>query len=416
MTRLRSFFIIWTGQAFSLLGSQLVQFALIWWLTKTTGSPTILALASVAGLLPQVLLGPFAGVLVDRWSRRAVMLVADATVALATLVLGYLFWIDAAAIPYVFAVLFVRSVAGTFHWPAMQASTTLMVPSQHLTRIQGMNQALNGGLNVFAAPLGALLLEWIDVACIIAVDVVTALAAIIPLLLIAIPQPPQRAAAGRGVAAFKAELVEGIRYVRSRRALITLLGLAVLINLVLSPTFALLPILVTDHFGGEALQLATLQAASSAGVIGGGLLLSLWGGFKRRIHTTIVGLYGIGIGVLLVGLTPATLLPLAIAATALTGLMMALTNGPLLAILQATVAPEMQGRVFMLVNSAAGLMAPVGLLLAGPVAEVVGVRFWFLTGGIVTIFAGIVASLSPVLRSLEDGAPPVAVPTPVMAD
>jgi MFS transporter, DHA3 family, macrolide efflux protein len=413
MKRMRPFLILWSGQAVSLLGSQLVQFALIWWLTRTTGSATVLALASMAGMLPQVVLGPFVGVLVDRWSRRAVMLVADSAVALATLLLGYLFWIDAATIPAVFAVLFVRSLGGTFHWPAMQASTSLMVPEEHLTRIQGMNQMLNGGMNVFAAPLGALLLEWIDVTGIIVVDVATASIAILPLLFIAIPRPTRQQQGGNGSGSYWQELAAGLRYMRTRQALLIMLGLALFVNLVLSPTFALLPILVTSHFRGEALQLATLQAASSAGVIGGGLLLGLWGGFRRRIYTTLFGLFGIGIGVLLVGLTPATLLPMAIAAIFFTGLMMALTNGPLLAILQATVAPEMQGRVFMLVNSTAGLMAPVGLMLAGPLSEAIGVRFWFIAGGIVTLIAALVGVLNPVLMEMEDGtAQPVAAAAP----
>jgi MFS transporter, DHA3 family, macrolide efflux protein len=401
MRGMRAFFILWSGQAVSLFGSQLVQFALIWWLTKTTGSPTVLALASMAGLLPQVLLGPFVGVLVDRWSRRAVMLAADSTVALATLLLGYFFWIGVAGIPHVFVVLFIRSLGGTFHWPAMQASTTLMVPEQHLTRIQGMNQMLNGGMNIFAAPLGALLLEWIDVTGIIAVDVGTALVAILPLIFIAIPRPERQPAAA-GLAGFWQELSDGLRYVRARRAMVILLSLAVLVNLVLSPAFSLLPILVTSHFGGEALQLATLQAASSAGTIGGGVLLGIWGGFRRRMHTVLFGLFGIGFGVLLLGLAPAHLLLLGVLAIFVTGAMMALTNGPLFAILQATVAPEMQGRVFMLVNSAASLMTPVGLMLAGPLAEVLGVRIWFIAGGVVTILAGVIGALSPTMLAMED--------------
>ncbi len=413
MNRLRPYLILWSGQAISLLGSQLVQFALIWWLTRTTGSPTVLALASLVGMLPQVVLGPFVGVLVDRWSRRAVLFVADSAVALATLALGILFWMDAAAVPAVFAVLFIRSLGGTFHWPAMQASTSLMVPEEHLTRIQGMNQMLNGGMNVFAAPLGALLLEWIDVTGVIVVDVTTALFAILPLLFIAIPNPQRQQPAAGGVASFWQELVAGLRYVRARQAMVILLGLALFVNFMLVPTFALLPILVTSHFRGEALQLAALQAASSAGAISGGLLLGVWGGFQRRIYTTLFGLFGVGAGVLLLGLTPATLLPLAIAAIFVTGLMMSLANGPLLAILQATVAPEMQGRIFMLVHSGAGLMSPIGLTLAGPFSELLGVRVWFITGGIVTMLAALIGILNPVVVTVEDSASqPVPASTP----
>ncbi|MCB0014271.1 MAG: MFS transporter, partial [Anaerolineales bacterium] len=130
---LRTYFVLWGGQAISLLGSQLVQFALIWWLTETTGSATILSLASLVGLLPQVLLGPFVGVLVDRWPRRQTMFVADSIVALATLVLSALFWLGIVEVWHLFVLLFVRALAGAFHWPAMQSSTSLMVPEAQLS-------------------------------------------------------------------------------------------------------------------------------------------------------------------------------------------------------------------------------------------------------------------------------------------
>jgi MFS transporter, DHA3 family, macrolide efflux protein len=140
------FFTIWTGQAFSLLGSQLVQFALIWWLTKTTGSATVLATASLVGLLPQVLLSPVAGAMVDRWSRRAIMMLSDGTVALATLALAGLFLSGRVEIWQVYLAMLVRAMAGSFHWPAMQASTSLMVPKENLARVQGVNQILMGGI------------------------------------------------------------------------------------------------------------------------------------------------------------------------------------------------------------------------------------------------------------------------------
>ena len=152
------FFTIWSGQAISLFGSRLVQFALIWWLTQETGSATVLAIATLIGLLPQVIIGPFAGALVDRWKRRQVILVADTTIALATLLLAYLFSIDAVGVGTIYGLLLVRGIGESFHWPAMSAATSLMVPKEQLTRVQGVNQMLQGALSIFAAPLGALLL------------------------------------------------------------------------------------------------------------------------------------------------------------------------------------------------------------------------------------------------------------------
>jgi DHA3 family macrolide efflux protein-like MFS transporter len=400
---LRQFFIIWSGQALSLLGSRLVQFALIWWLTKTTESATVLAMASLVGLLPQVVLGPFVGVLVDRWRRRWVMFGSDGLVALATLVLAVLFWQDAVQVWHVFVILFVRALAGSFHWPAMQASTTLMVPERLFTRIQGLNQTLQGGLNVAAAPLGALLLEVSTMHSILAIDIATALVAMLPLLFIAIPQPERKVEVAGQIASFWDELHDGLRYVRSHRGLRMLITMAVMVNLVLVPTFSLMPILVTNHFSGEAVQLAWMEALSGAGIVVGGALLGAWGGFRRKILTTQTGLLGMGLAVLVVGLTPSALFWLAVAAMFGVGLSMALTNGPILAILQMTVAPDLQGRVFTLLNSLVTLATPVGLIIAGPVADLLGVQMWFVAGGLVTALVGVFGFFSTALMSIEDG-------------
>ncbi|UCH61251.1 MAG: MFS transporter, partial [Anaerolineales bacterium] len=181
------FFTIWSGQTISLLGSQLVQFALIWWLTKATGSATVLATASLIGMLPQVFIMPVAGALVDRWSRRVTMMVADSLIALMTVLLAVLFWRGEVQIWQVYLLMFIRSAAGGFHWSAMQASTSLMVPQKQLSRIQGINQMTNGGLNIISAPLGALLLEVLPVQGVLAIDVGTALLAIAPLFFIPVP-------------------------------------------------------------------------------------------------------------------------------------------------------------------------------------------------------------------------------------
>ncbi len=400
----RKYFALWGGQAVSILGSHLVQFALIWWLTQTTGSATVLATAALAGMLPQIVLGPLVGTFVDRWNRRLTMIVADSAIALATLLLAYLFWIDHTQLGHVYAILFIRSLGGAFHWSAMSASTSLMVPEAHLSRVQGFNQMLNGGLNIIAAPLGALLLQFLPIQGILAIDVGTALIAIAPLLFIQVPQPESNNGsdpAASPKATFWHDLGAGLRYVTSWPGMMILMALAVLINLLLSPAFALLPILVTQHFGGNALQLGWLESAAGLGIVLGGLLLGVWGGFKRRVVTSLVGLIGLGIGTTLVGLTPATMFALSVGAMFLVGGMSSITNGPILAVIQSTVEPEMQGRVFTLLNSVASMMAPLGLVIAGPLSDAFGVRTWFLLGGAVTTLLGLTGFLLPALLNLE---------------
>jgi MFS transporter, DHA3 family, macrolide efflux protein len=399
------FFTIWTGQAFSLLGSQLVSFAVIWWLTQTTGSATVLATASLVGLLPQVILGPFTGALVDRWSRRLTMILADSLIAFATVLLAILFALGHVQIWQVYTLLFIRSVCGGFHWPAMTASTTLMVPKQHLARIQGLNQMLNGGMSIASAPLGALLLAVLPMEGILAIDVVTAMLAIIPLFFFQIPQPERRdlPAGANGKSTYWQDLRAGFSYVWGWPGLMLIGVMATVINFLLTPAFSLLPILVTKHFNGQAIQLATLESFSGIGFIVGGLILSAWGGFKRRIVTCMVGLIATSAGCLAMGILPPSGFVIAVGTMLYIGLLNPIVNGPLLAAVQAAVAPEMQGRVFTLIQSMASAMSPIGLMIAGPVADKLGVQTWFIIGGIVTAIMGIAGFFIPAVMHFEDG-------------
>ena len=400
------FFSIWGGQALSLLGSQLVQFALIWYLTIETGSATVLATASLVGLLPYVIFGPIIGTLVDRWDRRLVMLVADGSIALLTILLAVLFATGRIEIWQIYLVMFARSVAGGFHGNAMSASTALMVPVEHLTRIQGVNQMLNGGLNVISAPLGALLLDFLPLQGILAIDVVTAVFAIVPLFFIKVPQPEriERNVGKNGdQPTVWQDFKEGLRYMAGWPGLLMLGLMAILINFLLTPAGALLPLLVKDYFNGGAIELGWVNSAAGIGVILGGSLLGIWGGFKRKIVTTFVGLFGLGAGVLILALAPPTTILWAVVASLIYGTMQPITNGPIGAIMQSTVSPDMQARVGSLLGSMASGMAPIGLLIAGPISDRVGIQTWFLIGGILCMFMAIIGFFIPALMKIEEG-------------
>ncbi|MGC9019190.1 MAG: MFS transporter [Candidatus Bipolaricaulaceae bacterium] len=395
------FFSIWVGQQFSLFGSAIAQFAIIWWLTKETGSATVLATASLVAMLPGVILGPFAGTLVDRWNRKTVMIVADGVIALFSLVLALLFWSGNVRIWQIFLVKVIRGLGGAFHWPAFSASTSLMVPKEHLSRVAGLNQAAHGAMNIVTPPLAALLLSLAPIHLILGIDVVTAIFAILPLLFFPIPQP-QGAAQDEP---YFSQLRQGLRYVWAwKGALILLLGATVL-NALLNPAFSLLPLLVTKHFGKGAMELGLLESAFGFGIIAGGLFLSLWGGFRRRIHTALFGMIGMGLGVGALGILPPPWFFGAILAMGFTGFMNPITNGPLMAILQAAVGPEIQGRVFSLLSSLTGAASPVGLALAGPLADLFGVQVWFISGGLGLILMGFSGFFLPALVRIEEGPP-----------
>lgn len=410
------FFTIWGGQAVSLLGSQIVQFALVWHLTAATGSATVLAIATFVAVVPQTILSPVIGALVDRWNRRRIMLAADASVALLTMVLAALFATGLVQVWHIYALMLARSIGGAFHQSAMGASVVLMVPKQHLARIQGLNQALYGGMNIIGAPLGALLVSVLPMQGVLAIDVVTALVAIMPLLFIAVPQPPRRADAAGARPSLGADLVEGFRYVVSWPGLLIALLLVMWINMLFTPFAALQPLLVTRHFAGGASELALLQAVNGAGIIGGGLLLGVWGGFRRRVLTAQLGLVVLGLAVLLIGLAPADAFWLAVGGFALMGLAQPVINGSYGAVIQAGVAPEMQGRVFALIFTGAMGAAPLGLAIAAPVADAFGPQVWFALGGAVCAALGVVGLLTPAVMRLEetsaDAGPRVGGPEP----
>jgi len=397
------FFTVWIGQAFSLFGSALVQFALIWWLTQKTGSATVLALATLVGMLPQIVLGPFAGALVDRWNRRIIMIVSDGTIALFTLLLVYLFVTGNVEIWQVYAILAVRALGGAFHQPSMAASTPLMVPDEQLTRINGLNQTLQGINGLVAPPLGAVLLGLFQTQAVLMIDIGTALIAILPLLFISIPQPEH---IEEPTAPEKPSLLHDIgaalKYIRSWSGLVMLLSVALFLNFLIVPTGSLLPLLVTKHFEKGAIDLGLLESAEGFGVILGGILLSIWGGFKRKITTSVTGIIGLGVGVMLLGLAPTNQFVIAVIGIALLGMMVPITNGPIGAILQSVVRRDMQGRVMSLINSAVTAITPLGLLIAGPLSDWLGIRVWFWAGGFIFLCIGVAAFFMPTLMNIEN--------------
>jgi DHA3 family macrolide efflux protein-like MFS transporter len=288
------------------------------------------------------------------------MIVADATVALATLGLVFVFWFGEPQIFHIYLIMFIRSVAGNFHQPAMSSSTSLMVPREQMTRIQGLNQTLSGGLNVVAAPLGAFLMSLVPMQGVIAVDVGTALLAILPLLFIDVPQPARTQTSERRRFALLGEALDGFKYIFRWTGLLIVILIATLLNFFLGPTFGLLPLLVKSHFLGGALQLGWIDSVFGIGVFVGALGLAAGMSFKRRIFNVAVAIAGAGIGCGLIGFLPSSGYFAALAAVAIVGLSIPVANGTLGAIFQTTIDPGIQGRVLSSLNSAAQAMMPTG--------------------------------------------------------
>ena len=391
------------GQIVSLVGSALVQFALVWYVTKQTGSAAVLATATTAALLPNILLGPFVGALVDRWNRKLVMIIADLVVALATVVLAMLFATGAIQIWHIVAILLTRSAAGVFQGPARIAATTLMVPKEHLSRLGGINQAVDGMITVFSPALGALLLELLPMQGVLAVDIITAAIAIALLIFfVRVPQPKNKPKADKVTPrSLMADVREGIRYIVTWPGLFLMIVMASLLNMFLAPGANLLPLHVTTFFGKGAQELAWLQAAMGIGGIVGGLLLGIWGGFRRRVWTVLMGILGIGAGMLIFGLIPANRYIISLIFMGMVGFMASISNGSFGPLLQTKVPPEVQGRVFMLLSSLTMAMMPIGLFLSAPIADHFGTQVSYIVGGSACLIIGLLGLMDKRVNTLD---------------
>lgn len=395
---MRPFLIIFSGQAFSLFGSRLVQFALVWYLTAQTGSAQVLTTASIVAIVPQVVIGPFAGALVDRWNRRKVMMISDSLIAGAIMLLAAVFALDRVEVWHIYLVMLFRSVGGAFQWSAMQASTSMMVPKEHLSRIAGLNQSLQGLVNIVAPPTGALLLELLPIQYVLAMDVFTAILAVGPLVFVSIPQPERKDTDTKGVLM---DMREGFSWIWSKKPMVIIMGISLMINLVITPAFTLLPLLVTTYFNGGAIELAWIQSANGLGMILGGITLGVWGGFKSKSKTAFTAILIGSIGLLGFSQTPANMFWLGVFFVFIFGFMNAIGNSSFFSVLQTVVPFDLQGRVFTLVMATSGAIAPIGLAIGGPVAELVGIRFWFVIAGINIFIGALLGLIIPGIKNLE---------------
>jgi DHA3 family macrolide efflux protein-like MFS transporter len=403
----RTFYPIWLGQAFSLLGSRLVSFALIWHLTDLTERGVVLATAALVGLVPELLLMPLAGACVDRWNRRRILILSDGIIALATLLLAILVFLDSITIWQIFVLMAIRSIAGAFHNPAMKASTTLLVPRERYTNIAGLNQLLDSLLEISTPAVGAIFLALLGVGGVLLIDVATAVIAIVPLLFVQIPQPENHIthATNNPFTSLFKDMVEGFQYVVEWKGLLLAFSLATLSNALILPAIYLLPLLVKRGFGLDVDFLAAIQTTMGIAMAAGAAIMTVWSGFKLRMLTMSIGIAVMGGGLLLFGLASANHAYLVFIGAAIFAFANPFHNAPMRSILQENIEPEMQGRVFALLITAAKAATPIGMIISGPLADRLNVQIWFIMAAVYCIFMGIALMAIPATRNLEYGKP-----------
>ncbi|MCA9973558.1 MAG: MFS transporter [Anaerolineales bacterium] len=365
---MKAFGVIWFGQLISMLGTGMTNFALSFWIFEQTGRATALTWAMVFFFAPMVLASPVAGALVDRSNRKLVMVLSDLAAGVVTIVLLLLLTADNLQLWHIYAGNFIAGLFNSLQFPAYSAAVTLMLPKKHYGRASGMI-ALAGSASQILAPVAAgALLAPLGLRGIMALDVVTFVAAIATLLVVAIPQPAASAAGRAGQGSLWQESLYGFRYIFRRKSLLGLQLVFLGINFTSMFGMAVLVPMILARTGNDELTLGSVQSIGAVGGVVGGLLLSAWGGPRRKVYGVLGGMLLVSIfGQGLMGLGRGLLVWAA--AGFMIQLIIPILNGSNQAIWQAKVAPDVQGRVFSVRRLIAQVTAPVATAVAGPLAD-----------------------------------------------
>ena len=396
----RTFFTIQSGQAISLITSSALQMALIFYLTEKTNSSMTLALATLVGFLPQGVLGLFIGGWIDRHSRKRIMIGADLFIAAVSALLAVISAFLDPPVWVVLAILFLRSIGSAFHTPSINAVTPLIVPTDKLAKCTGYIQSLQSVSSIVSPALGALLYAQCTLTEIIALDVVGAVIASIAVMLVKIPNIdvaniPQ----SEGVLA---GAKEAYRILAQQKGLLTLLWMGALYMFAYMPMNALFPLISMNHFGGTTWHVAMSESVFAAGMLLGGIVLGVWGGFQRKTTTVLLSIAVMGIALLIAGILPASGFIAFVVCCAIMGFS-APFYGVQTAIYQEMVSPEYLGRVFSLSLSTMSLAMPLGLIAAGCFADMTGVETWFAISGIFIAGIAVVGAVLPSIKELYGG-------------
>ncbi len=430
---MRGFLWVWVGQLVSLLGTAMTTFGVTIWAYEKTGRATDLALIGVFYLVPQLMMSPLAGVLVDRYSRKLMMILSDLMSGIVTIAVLILFAAGQLEIWHLFIMAAVQGAFQSVQWPATSAAIATMLDKEQYTRANGMMQMADPSSRIITPLLAGALLGLVGLQqgllLILLVDIVTFVFAIGTLLVVYIPAPRQSADAGRGNP--WQELSFGFRYILQRPSLLALQMMFFFGNFLFSMAFALLAPMILARSGNNELLLGSVQTVGAIGGLSGAIIISIWGGFRRRVHGVLLGWAGALAATIIIGLgraEPAWAgLPVWGLGMFLSASAAALLNSSNQAIWQAKVAPDVQGRVFAIRSFIATAVIPLAGLIVGPLADQVmepamqeggaltGNFAWLVGTGpgagmaLIFVFTGLIGAsmalsgyLIPGIRSVED--------------
>ncbi|HWQ04731.1 MAG TPA: MFS transporter [Longilinea sp.] len=363
---MRAFTVIWAGQVFSLIGSAMSAFALTIWAWETQGTATALALVGFFNFTPMILFSPIAGALVDRWNRKVVMALSDLATGVTTVVILVLFLLGKLQLWHLFVTGAFAGIFQSFQWPAYSAAISLMMPKKHYGRASGMISLAQWGSGIFAPVLAGMFIGRIGLGGILTIDLVTLAIALGTLAVVVVPQPV-RDPLEKQTSLFE-DAGFGFRYIFKRPSLLWLQLVFFAGNLIAVIAGTLVNPMVLAWTGNNAATLGTVQSAGAIGGVAGSLLLTAWGGPKKRIHGVLLGWILCGLlGYALFGLAGG--LTLWLVASFLENFIVPILNGSNQVIWQTKVPPAIQGRVFSVRLMIAQITAPISMLVVGPLAD-----------------------------------------------
>lgn len=379
------------GQTVTTFGSMLVQYAIFWHLTLTTKSGVVLALAAVFGFLPQAIVSIFAGVWADRVNRKIMIMISDASIALATLLLALLMLSGVDDLWLIFLVMAVRSVGAGFQTPAISALLPQIVPTEKLMRVNGINSSVQSSLLLLAPVAAAAVYANFSIVGILFIDVVTA---VIGLSLLATVSVPTLARAlSEEKPSYFSDLKDGIQYIFTHDLVRWVMVIFAIVFLMVVAPSNLSPLMLVRTFGDEVWMLTVLEVSFGVGMMLGGALMAVIGPKLDRIWTIIGTSIGFGALAVVMGFT--TNLILFFSLFFLIGLTVPAFSTSAMTLLQETVEPERQGRVFGFVGIVMSVAMPLGMAILGPLADVVSVESLLIITGAATVAIALVAIALP---------------------
>lgn len=384
------------SQMISLIGSSLVQYAITWYITLETKSGIYATVAVICGFVPTFVLSPLAGVWADRYNRKTLIVVADGCIALTTLLLAIAFLLGYNYIWLLFVALAIRGLGGAIQTPALQAMLPDLVPEEHLTRINGIYSSSQSMSNLICPVISGALLNSVRIESIFMIDVVTAIIAIVIMLMFL--QVPVNKKINEEIGAMS-HLKDGLQYINAQKFLKALFISCILLWLIAGPLMYLPPIQVVRVFGDNVWYLTIIETAAGIGMLAGGILMSIWTGFKDKALTIFAALLIMAGAVMMLGF-PKSFEVYLMMLVIMCG-MIAVFNTVAITIIQTYVDSQYIGRVFGVITMFSSSLMPLGMLVFGPLADIIAIEYIMIICGIVIVVVACSILLSPALRNLD---------------